>query len=80
MSMKQIKIGKNTTDRSVISLDRYLRDISIYPMITTEREMELTLIIRDTTSDNTIREAAITELTQANLRFVVSVAKHYQSS
>ncbi len=55
------------------SLDQYLRDISVYPLIT--REEEVTLAQRIRKSD----QEALDKLVRSNLRFVVSVAKKYQN-
>ncbi|HUQ19230.1 MAG TPA: RNA polymerase sigma factor RpoD/SigA [Gemmatimonadaceae bacterium] len=62
---------KTTYDEG--SLDQYLRDISIYPLIT--REEEVTLAQRIRLKD----QEALDKLVRSNLRFVVSVAKKYQN-
>jgi RNA polymerase primary sigma factor len=55
------------------SLDQYLRDISIYPLISRDEEVRLAQRIR--TND----QEALDTLVRSNLRFVVSVAKKYQN-
>jgi len=55
------------------SLDQYLREISQYPLISREEEVELATSIR--TGD----EESLDKLVRSNLRFVVSVAKKYQN-
>jgi RNA polymerase primary sigma factor len=55
------------------SLDQYLRDISIYPLITREDEVDLAQRIR------LGEQEALDKLVRSNLRFVVSVAKKYQN-
>ena len=55
------------------SLDQYLRDISIYPLITREEEAALARRIREDDQE------ALDTLVRSNLRFVVSVAKKYQN-
>jgi RNA polymerase primary sigma factor len=55
------------------SLDQYLRDISIYPLITREEEAALARRIRENDQE------ALDTLVRSNLRFVVSVAKKYQN-
>jgi RNA polymerase primary sigma factor len=55
------------------SLDQYLREISQYPLI--NREDEIDLAVRIKQSD----EEALDKLVRSNLRFVVSVAKKYQN-
>ncbi len=54
------------------SLDQYLRDISVYPLITREEEVTLAQRIRKNDQE------ALDKLVRSNLRFVVSVAKKYQ--
>lgn len=71
--MRQLKITQQITDRTQPSLDRYLSDISKEDMITVDEEIELTRRIKK--GD----KKALDELTRANLRFVVSVAKQYQN-
>jgi RNA polymerase primary sigma factor len=55
------------------SLDQYLREISVYPLIDRDEEAELARRIRAGDSE------AMERLVRANLRFVVSVAKRYQN-
>ena len=55
------------------SLDQYLRDISIYPLISREQEVLLAQRIRENDQE------ALDTLVRSNLRFVVSVAKKYQN-
>ena len=62
---------KNQYDEG--SLDQYLRDISIYPLITREEEVTLAQRIRKNDQE------ALDKLVRSNLRFVVSVAKKYQN-
>lgn len=55
------------------SLDQYLREISIYPLLSRDDEARLARRIRQ--GD----EEALEVLVRSNLRFVVSVAKKYQN-
>jgi len=71
--MRQLKITKSITNRESASLDKYLQEIGREDLITVEQEVELAQRIRK--GD----QAALEQLTKANLRFVVSVAKQYQN-
>ncbi len=71
--MRQLKISQQITQRENDSLERYLSDIAKLPMINADREVELAKKIRMGDAD------ALEEMTRANLRFVVSVAKQYQN-
>ena len=71
--MKQLKISKQITNRESQSLDKYLQEIGKVDLITSDEEVELAKRIRE--GD----QIALEKLTKANLRFVVSVAKQYQS-
>jgi RNA polymerase primary sigma factor len=71
--MRQLKISKSITNRETASLDKYLQDIGKELMITADEEVELARKIK--TGD----QKALERLVNANLRFVVSVAKQYQN-
>lgn len=71
--MRQLKISKQITNRESQSLDKYLQEIGKVDLITADEEVELTKRIK--AGD----QVALEKLTKANLRFVVSVAKQYQS-
>ena len=71
--MRQLKITNKITTRESMALDKYLNDISKIDMLVPEEEAVLARKIR--AGDM----AALERMTQANLRFVVSVAKQYQN-
>ncbi len=71
--MYQLKIAPSITVREGEVLERYLQEIGREDMITPEEEVELSMRIQR--GD----QKALTRLVRANLRFVVSVAKQYQS-
>jgi RNA polymerase primary sigma factor len=70
--MRQLTITQSITNRGSVSLDRYLQEIGKEEMISVDREIELAQAIKSGDKE------ALDELTKANLRFVVSVAKQYQ--
>lgn len=72
--MRQLKISTRITSRDSIALDKYLNEIGKISVLTSEEEVELAKKIKQ--GD----ENALQQLTQANLRFVVSVAKQYQNN
>ena len=71
--MRQLKITKSITNRESQSLDKFLQEIGREELISVEEEVELAGRIRN--GDMAARE----RLVNANLRFVVSVAKQYQN-
>ena len=70
--MRQLKITKQLTNRDSKSIDKYLSDVSKEEMI--NAEMEVSLAVRIKQGD----QLALNKLVNANLRFVISVAKQYQ--
>jgi RNA polymerase primary sigma factor len=71
--MRQLKIATGITNRDDPSTEKYLREISKVDLITSEEEIALNLKIKQ--GD----KKALDKLVEANLRFVVSVAKQYQN-
>lgn len=69
--MRQLKITKKITNRETQSLDKYLSEIAKISLITAEEEVNLAQRIKQ--GD----QVALEKLVNANLRFVVSVAKQY---
>ena len=71
--MKPLRITTLITKKSGKTIDFYFKELNKLKLISTTEETELARRIRR--GD----EAALHELTKANLRFVVSVAKQYQN-
>lgn len=76
--MRELYISKRITPRDQ-HIQQYLNEISTYPLITVEQEVQLSAIIKDPNTDSLAKDAAINKLVKGNLRFVVSVAKQYQN-
>jgi RNA polymerase primary sigma factor len=68
-----LKIAKQFTNRESQSLDKYLQEIGKVDLLSPEDEIQLAIKIRKGDRN------AFEQLTKANLRFVVSVAKQYQN-
>ena len=73
--MRQLKIQKSITNRNSEALDKYLVEIGRAPMVSIDEEIELAQLIK---KGGRAAERAKNRLVEANLRFVVSVAKQYQ--
>lgn len=71
--MRQLKILPQITQRVENSVNLYFQEINKFPMITVDEEVELSVKIKNGDSE------ALKKLVQANLRFVISVAKQYQN-
>ena len=72
-SMKHHKIRPSITQRETPALNRYLNEIGKEQLLNSEEEIDLAQKIKE--GD----QKALEELTRANLRFVVSIAKQYQN-
>lgn len=71
--MRGIKITQSITNRQDASLGIFLKEMNKIPMISLDEEVELAKKIQNGDM------AARNKLVEANLRFVVSVAKQYQN-
>ncbi|MCD4788379.1 MAG: sigma-70 family RNA polymerase sigma factor [Bacteroidales bacterium] len=71
--MRQLKIIKQVTNRDTTALEKYLQEIGKVDLITADEEVNLAQKIKQ--GDR----RALEKLTNANLRFVVSVSKQYQN-
>ncbi len=71
-TMRQLKVTKQITDRDSYAVEKYLQEISGISLISQEEEVILARKIK--LGD----KRALDKLVNANLRFVVSVAKQYR--
>jgi RNA polymerase primary sigma factor len=71
--MRHLKIAKQITNKDATSLEFYFREISKVKLISVDEEITLAKKIRNGDSES------LKILINANLRFVVSVAKQYQN-
>jgi RNA polymerase primary sigma factor len=71
--MRPLQITQTYTIKDNRSLDAYFNEVSKIPLLTETEEIIITRQVADGNS------AAITRLINANLRFVISVAKQYQN-
>lgn len=71
--MRQLKISQSITERTDETLEAYLNDISKKNTVTPNEEVELARRIHEGDKE------ALENLVNANLRFVVSVAKQYRN-
>lgn len=71
--MRQLKITQKITNRDSSAFEKYLQEIAKKDMVTQDEEVELAQKIREWDQE------ALDRLVEANLRFVVSVAKQYQN-
>ena len=76
--MRQLKIATQITNRDSQAVEKYLQEISKISMITPEEETTLAQRIKMFNRNPIDSQRALDKLVQANLRFVVSVAKQYQ--
>jgi RNA polymerase primary sigma factor len=68
---KRINAGNTSSDENILTI--YLKEINRIPLLTREEEVDLATRARDG------EKLAKDKLVQANLRFVVNVAKKYQN-
>ena len=71
--MRSFKITQSITDRQDASLGIFFKEVSKIPMLDINEEIELSRRVKE--GDR----SAANKLVEANLRFVISVAKQYQN-
>ena len=79
--MRQLKITQSITNRDAKSVERYLTEISKYHPLSLEEETECFKKIKLCSTEKERKESKKyhKKIINSNLRFVVSVAKQYQS-
>ncbi len=73
--IRQLKIQTSITSRGEEAIAKYLAEISRFPLLSADEEVELAHAVMRGGEDG---EKAKEKLVNSNLRFVVSVAKQYQ--
>lgn len=73
-NMHQLKITSKITPRDTISASKYFQEVSKFPLLSVEEEIELARRMRE--GD----EEAANKMIQSNLRFVISVSNQYIGS
>lgn len=77
MGLRPLKINKELTIRDSRAVDLYFQEINKIPVLTPDEEAELCQDLHS--EDEARRLHARDELVRHNLKFVISVAKRYQS-
>lgn len=72
MGMRKLLISKSITSRETLSLAKYMAEVARYKLLQPKEEAKLAKLIKS--GD----EQALQQLVNANLRFVISVAKQYE--
>lgn len=72
MGMRKLLISKSITSRETLSLAKYMAEVARYKLLQPKEEAKLAKRIKS--GD----EQALQQLVNANLRFVISVAKQYE--
>lgn len=74
MGIRQFKTTQSITERNSLSMEKYLHDVSRRQVVSQEEEVKLARAIRKGGAEG---ELAKRQLIEANLRFVITVAKQY---
>lgn len=71
--MRNIQISPSVTAKQTAAIAAYLREVTRFPLLNADKEAQLAQAVRQGCS------TALEQLVNANLRFVVSIAKNYQN-